>query len=132
MTLEWRWLDEDLRILKVRLFSFDSDTVGDLETQLLPIAQEPYPLFVLMNLGDLELGDLMQHTSPNDISLPNMEHHEQHSSLAIVTARSGIRMLLDMANQLTGRENAIRAFQHEDEALSWLQTRAQNANDEQL
>jgi hypothetical protein len=126
MSFEWQWLDEAQRILKLRLYSFDSETTDDLLAQLLPILEDPRPLLVLVDLGDLALGDLVRQTPPENTRLPGLRHHEQHSSLAIVTTVPETKMVLDITNRLIGRQDAIRVFRYEDEALAWLEERSRD------
>lgn len=127
MGFEWRWLDEEQRILQLRLFSLDPETTSDLLTQFLPIFEEPRPIFVLMNVGDLDLSDLVSGAGPENVHLPDIRHHQEHSSLAIVTVRPETRMVLDMTNRLMGLQDAIRAFRYEDEALAWLEERSRGS-----
>jgi hypothetical protein len=121
-------MDEELRILRLRLFSLDPDMARELEAQLIPIIQTPRPLHILINLGNFDFGELMNQAQSEEIPMPDVSHHEEHSSLAIVTTKPGIKMLLDTVNRLAGREEAIRAFKYEDEALVWLEERARAAD----
>ncbi len=127
MGFEWQWLDEEQRILQLRLFSLDPETTSDLLTQFLPIFEEPRPIFVLMDVGDLDLSDLVSRAVPENVRLPDIRHHQEHSSLAIVTTKTETRMVLDITNRLIGWQDAIRAFRYEDEALVWLEERSRGS-----
>lgn len=130
MSFELRWLDEESRILKVRLFSLDQETVMALYQQLSPIVEESTPLFLLVDLGDLDFRDFFRQPPedlPEDMSLANLGFHERHSAVAIVTTNPLVKMALETANRLAGRADVIRTFQYEDEALTWLQGRATSA-----
>jgi hypothetical protein len=127
MGYDLKWLDEDRRILRLRLFdplaAFEAE---ELLKQARSIVEAPRPVFVLLDLREFT----MQQAMPELRSLiegqtvpANLAHLEQ-SRAAVVGGGVVISMGIGMARQMTGLD-IMRAFDDEDRGLSWLEGEVQ-------
>lgn len=123
MSYDLDWLDEEQRVLGVRLFDpIDDLTIESLGVELLPELQEPHPIFILLDLQHVrnfqaltELGSAFEE-SPWE--LDQMQQH-QNSRVAMLGGGLLASLIVGLMKQITGEE-LIRAFQRESDALEWL------------
>lgn len=119
------WLDEDRRILAVRLYDpLTAEDTNALHSQLTPIVESGLPLFVLADIREI---DLMQaysglSTALNGLSLPTVSDEQRRQSrLAIVGGGTLINTVLSIVQNSTEQDDLLRAFKYEDKAFAWLE-----------
>ncbi len=123
MPYEIYWFDEQARILNIQLQAPLPDLeLDELRRELLPIINNPQPLFTLLSLRDLNPMDLFTRALANldDLPLPDFKQHFEQSRLAIVGGGPTLASLLTLTNQISGRDGLIRPFKDENAAIKWL------------
>ena len=127
MPYNFDWVDDDSRILSIRLFDplNSADMVG-LAQAIWPIVEVESPLFVLLNILELDFKSAFSNaTSAFDGEpMPDITHHLNRSRLAIVGGGSPVALIINLAQQVAEQSDVVRAFTHEDQALTWLREQA--------
>lgn len=127
MAYDMYWLDDDLRILSLRLFDpFYPEEIEGLKQALAPSIETLQPLFLFLDISEFRAFDVFSKTlSSDEMLLTNLEHHMKHSRIAIVGGGMFVRMMLGFLG--SGDESkAVRSFKHEDQALYWLREQAKS------
>lgn len=118
------WIDEDRRILAVRLY--DPITVEDidsLQSELTPIVETGQPLYILVDIGEV---DLMQAytglgTALEGLSVPSVPDDQwKRSRVAVIGGGMLVNTILSFLQGSVEEDELIRAFKHEDKAFTWL------------
>lgn len=127
MPYDVKWLDEERRFLRVRLFgSVQLSEAEELLNQARSIAETPQPVFVLLDLQQFNMQQAMPQLRGllEGQAIPRNLDHLENSRAAVVGGGPMVSMGVGLVRQLTGRE-LMRAFDDEDRALSWLEDEAQ-------
>lgn len=130
MAYDFDWLDEDQRILAVRLYTpILTEEIEALRDQLTPVVETQEALYLLADIRNFDLmaaysqlGGLL-----DTFTLPSIgDDQARQSRVAIIGGGPMINMVLKVAEGALpdGQEDLIRAFKHEDEAYRWLQNEA--------
>lgn len=126
MPYDLDWIDEELRILSIRLFDpLDTHDIEEFRQTITPIVEAPHPLFLLVNIGELDFRQAFSTivTALEGEPLPDIAHHVNGSRLAVVGGGAPVTLIL----ALVGQSESVHAFAHEDQALTWLRKQAQQA-----
>lgn len=127
MPYDLKWLDEDRRIFRLRLFDpLVSTEAEELLNQARSIIETPHPVFVLLDLRQFSFQQAMPELRSliEGQTVPENLAHLEQSRAAVVGGGMVISMGIGMARQMTGLD-VMRAFDDEDRALSWLEDEAQ-------
>ncbi len=124
MPYELNWLDEDRRILSLRLRDLlDEPDANTLRDALTPILEQPAPLYLQLDLRDFKLleGFTQFGKAMEGEPLPGLEDgHLNRSRLAVLGGGPAIKLIFQLAGRSTEFEEAVRAFDYEDRAYAWL------------
>ncbi len=127
MAYDIDWLDEDQRILSVRLFDpLPPEEMDQLWQAMTEIFEVPEPLFLLADIRHFHSLESFKETPaiPDGGALPDMAPHMERSRLAIVGGGTPIRLLLELVGHVAEHGEMIRSFTNEAEALDWLREQA--------
>jgi hypothetical protein len=127
MAYDIDWLDEDHRILSVRLFDpLLPEEVNQLWQTMTTIFEVPEPLFLLADIRHFHLFEPFKDTTtiPDGGALPDLAPHMERSRLAVVGGGTPIRLLLELVGHVAEHGEMIRSFTNEAEALDWLREQA--------
>ncbi len=127
MGYDMYWLDDDLRILSLRLFDpFYPEEVEGLKQALTPSIETLQPLFLLLDISEFRTFDAFSKTlSTDEMPFTNLEYHMKHSRIAIVGGGMFVRMMLGFLGSADDYK-AVRSFKHEEQALYWLREQAKS------
>jgi hypothetical protein len=124
MPYELNWLDEDRRILSLRLLDMlDNQEVNALRDALVPILEQPTPLYFQLDLRDFKLleGFSQLGQAMDGEALPDFDAaHLRHSRLAVLGGGPAIKLIFQLVGHSNEVGEAVRAFDYEDRAYSWL------------
>lgn len=118
------WIDEDRRILAVRLYDpLTSEDTDALQSKLTPLVEAGDPLFVLADITEI---DIMKAYSGlgaalEGFSTPNVSDQQwRHSRMAVIGGGMLVNTVLSFLQGSDDDIELIRAFKHEDKAFVWL------------
>lgn len=133
MPYDFDWLDEDRRILAIRLYSpLLDEEITELHAKVMPLTDVPDPVYVL---ADIRNFDLMQSYSQlgkmmKSLSLPRLDGEQmRRSRIAVLGGGPLVSLALSFAEGIASEEDEedpIKAFKHEDKAYVWLLEAAGN------
>jgi hypothetical protein len=118
------WIDEDRRILAVRLYDpITAEDIDSLQSELTPIVETGQPLYILVDIGEV---DLMQAytglgTALEGLSVPSVPDDQwKRSRVAVIGGGMLVNTILSFLQGSVEEDELIRAFKHEDKAFTWL------------
>jgi hypothetical protein len=118
------WIDEDRRILAVRLYDpLTAEDTDALQSKLTPIVEAGAPLFILADITEV---DVMKAYSGlgaafEGLAVPNVSEQQwRHSRMAIIGGGMLVNTVLSFVQGSDDEPQLIRTFKHEDKAFAWL------------
>jgi len=126
MGYELKWLDEDLRLLALRVYDpLSQSEAKQILSKMREVSEVPRPFFLLL---DLQHFDPTQSVSVirdalEGESFPPITRHLENSRLAVLGGGPMVNLGFQFMRSLSSLDLA-RAFRNEEEALSWLQDQA--------
>jgi hypothetical protein len=118
------WIDEDRRILAVRLYDpITSDDVESLQSKLTPIVEAGQPLYILADITEVDL--IQTYTglgaALEGLSIPSVSDEQwRRSRVAVIGGGMLVNTALSFLQGAVEEDELIRAFKHEDKAFAWL------------
>lgn len=125
MAYEISWLDKQNRVLRAALRGSIAPTeVSELRRTIRPIAEDPAPVYVLLNIETLNLSDAPMRllAAFDGIQTDTIRHHLDISRIAIVGGGYAISSLIQLYSSIYSGSNPTRLFDDEAVALEWLQS----------
>lgn len=122
MPYDLNWLDEERRILQVRLFDpIDTEAAASLSGELSAIIEIPRPVYVLVDIRQFSPMSMMSQLGSliDGQPFPKNTTHLERSRAAVVGGGGIVSMALQWVGSST-LERMIRPFDAEDKALDWL------------
>jgi hypothetical protein len=118
------WIDEDRRILAVRLYDpITAEDVDSLQSKLTPIVETGQPLYFLVDIGEV---DLMQAYTGlgaafEGLSMPSVPDEQwKRSRVAVIGGGMLVNTILSFLQGSVDEDDLIRTFKYEDKAFAWL------------
>jgi hypothetical protein len=118
------WIDEDRRMLAVRLYDpITAEDVDSLQSKLTPIVETGQPLYFLIDIGEV---DLMQAYSGlgaafEGLSMPSVPDEQwKRSRVAVIGGGMLVNTILSFLQGSVEEDDLIRTFKYEDKAFVWL------------